>query len=94
MSGLADLGLDPVTPHGSYFTLGDVSGLGWDDAMDFCLALPARAGVVAVPAGPFHDRDGDAYASGRRLVRWAFCKDRPVLEEALERLAAADLTPA
>jgi len=94
VAGLADLGLDPVTPHGSYFTLGDVSGLGWDDAMDFCLALPERAGVVAVPAGPFHDPAGDAYDAGRRLVRWAFCKDRPVLEQALERLAGADLTPA
>jgi N-succinyldiaminopimelate aminotransferase len=62
--------------------------------MDFCLALPDRAGVVAVPAGPFHDPTGDAYATGKRLVRWAFCKDRAVLEEALERLAAADLTPA
>ena len=94
VAGLSELGLDPVIPHGSYFTLGDVSGLGWDDAMDFCLALPERAGVVAVPAGPFHDPAGDAHETGRRLVRWAFCKDRPVLEEALHRLAAADLTPA
>ena len=93
VAGLDELGLDPVTPHGSYFTLGDVSRLGWDDALEFCLALPQRAGVVAVPAGPFHDPSSDAYEAGRRLVRWAFCKDRPVLEEALERLAAADLTP-
>ena len=93
-AGLADLGLDPVTPHGTYFTLGDVGALGWDDAMAFCLALPARAGVVAVPAGPFHDPEGDAYDVGRRLVRWAFCKDRSVVEEALQRLAAADLSPA
>jgi N-succinyldiaminopimelate aminotransferase len=93
-AGLADLGLDPVTPHGTYFTLSDVSALGWDDAMEFCLALPERAGVVAVPAGPFHEPGGDAYDAGRRLVRWAFCKDRPVLEDALVRLAAADLSPA
>ena len=93
-AGLTDLGLDPVVPHGTYFTLGDVSGLGWDDAMAFCLALPERAGVVAVPAGPFHDPAGDAYGEGRRLVRWAFCKDPAVVEEALARLAAADLSPA
>src|ERR687890_877981 len=55
VAGLADLGLDPVVPHGSYFTLGDVTALGWDDALDFCLALPERAGVVAVPAGALHD---------------------------------------
>jgi N-succinyldiaminopimelate aminotransferase len=93
-AGLSDLGLDPVTPHGTYFTLSDVGGLGWQDALDFCLELPQRAGVVAVPAGPFHDPAGDAYAVGRRLVRWAFCKDRRVLEEALERLAGADLSAA
>jgi N-succinyldiaminopimelate aminotransferase len=94
VGGLAELGLDPVTPRGSYFTLGDVGPLGWEDALDFCLALPERAGVVAVPAGPFHDPASDAWTSGRRLVRWAFCKDRPVLEEALLRLSDADLTPA
>ena len=91
VAGLAELGLDPVTPHGSYFTLGDVGGLGWDDAMDFCLALPERAGVVALPAGPFHDPAGDAYPTGRRLVRWAFCKEPEVIAEGLDRLSRADL---
>src|SRR3712207_1246758 len=33
VAGLTELGLDPVTPHGSYFALGDVGGLGWDDAL-------------------------------------------------------------
>ncbi len=55
--------------------------------MAFCLALPERAGVVAVPPQSFYDTaDG-----GRQLVRWAFCKDTAVLE-ALERLSTADLT--
>jgi N-succinyldiaminopimelate aminotransferase len=86
--GLADLGLDPVRPEGTYFTLSDVSALGWPDGVAFCEALPGRAGVVAIPAGPFYD-DADA---GRHLVRWAFCKERAVLEQALEQLAKADLT--
>ena len=55
--------------------------------MAFCLALPERAGVVAIPAQAFHD-DQDA---GRHLVRWAFCKEAPVIEEGLSRLAGADL---
>ena len=38
--------------------------------MTFCLALPERAGVVAIPTQPFYD-DPDA---GRQLIRWAFCK--------------------
>ncbi len=87
-SGLADLGLDPVRPEGTYFTLGDVSHLGWADGRSFCEALPSRAGVVAIPAQAFYD-DQDA---GRHLVRWAFCKDQVVLEQALDRLGDADLT--
>jgi N-succinyldiaminopimelate aminotransferase len=87
-AGLAELGLDPVRPEGTYFALSDVSSLGWADGMEFCLALPERAGVVAIPAQAFYD-DVDA---GRHLVRWAFCKDTAVLEEALERLAGADLS--
>ncbi len=86
-AGLADLRLDPVVPQGTYFTLSDVSGLGWPDGMAFCQALPDRAGVVAIPCQPFYD-DADA---GRHLVRWAFCKETAVLEEALDRLAKADL---
>ena len=56
--------------------------------MEFCLALPERAGVVAIPAQAFYD-DVDA---GRHLVRWAFCKETAVLEQALEQLGKADLT--
>jgi N-succinyldiaminopimelate aminotransferase len=87
-AGLQELGLDPVRPEGTYFTLSDVSRLGWPDGMSFCEALPERAGVVAIPAQPFYD-DADA---GRHLVRWAFCKETSVLEQALKQLSAADLT--
>ena len=49
--------------------------------MEFCLALPERAGVVAIPAQAFYDSD-----AGDQLVRWAFCKETAALEQALERL--------
>ena len=84
--GLSALGLDVRRPEGTYFALTDISALGWDDGMEFCLALPERAGVVAIPTQPFHDSD-----AGDQLVRWAFCKEASVVEEALSRLAAADL---
>ncbi|MGC4110366.1 MAG: pyridoxal phosphate-dependent aminotransferase [Nocardioides sp.] len=86
-NGLATLGLDVRRPEGTYFALTDISELGWKDGMEFCLALPERAGVVAIPAQPFHD--GDA---GDQLVRWAFCKEATVIEEALTRLGAARLS--
>ncbi len=87
--GLAGAGL-PVarTPEGTYFAVTDTSALGWPDARAFCDALPGRAGVVAIPMAGFHD-DEDA---GRHLVRWTFCKRAEVVEQGLERLAAADLS--
>jgi N-succinyldiaminopimelate aminotransferase len=84
--GLARLGLDVRRPEGTYFALTDISSLGWPDGMAFCLALPERAGVVAIPTQPFHDSD-----AGVQLVRWAFCKEASVIEEGLSRLAGADL---
>jgi N-succinyldiaminopimelate aminotransferase len=65
----------------------DVRRYGHRDGLTFCLALPERAGVVAIPEQVFFD-DQDA---GRHLVRWAFCKDASVLEDAIGRLQAADL---
>lgn len=86
-AGLAAAGLEARVPEGTYFTLTDISHLGWPDAMAFCEALPERAGVVAIPAQPFYD-DQDA---GRHLVRWAFCKRADVVLEGVRRLAAANL---
>ena len=85
-SGLTDVGLDVRVPEGTYFALTDVSDLGWEDGLSFCLALPERAGVVAIPTQGFHDTD-----AGRHLVRWAFCKDASVIEDGLRRLGDAEL---
>ncbi len=85
--GLAEAGLTAHRSEGSYFTMTDVSHLGWPDGRSFCLALPERAGVVAIPAQSFYD-DQDA---GRQLVRWAFCKDEAVIAEGVRRLREADL---
>jgi N-succinyldiaminopimelate aminotransferase len=85
--GLAGLGLGTCRPEATYFVVTDISGLGWKDGMEFCLALPDRAGVVAIPTQPLHDSD-----AGDQLVRWTYCKEPAVLEEALRRLGSADLS--
>ena len=85
-AGLAEVGLDVRVPEGTYFATTDISAIGWPDGRSFCLALPERAGVVAIPTQVFYDSD-----AGRQLVRWAFCKETEVIEEGLRRLAAADL---
>ena len=84
-AGLAKLGLEVRVPEGTYFATTDVRALGADDGMQFCLDLPARAGVVAIPHSVFADDP----ETGRSLVRWAFCKRPEVLDEALDRLHRA-----
>ncbi len=87
--GLTSLGLDAHRPRGTYFVTTDVRPLGWDDALAFCRALPERAGVVAVPCSVFYESPGPGESA---LVRWTFSKQEHVLEDALSRLAAADLS--
>lgn len=85
--GLAEIGFDVHVPEGTYFATTDIRPLGFDDGVEFCRILPERAGVVAIPHQVFYDH-ADV---GRPLVRWAFCKQPEVIEEALERLSV--LTP-
>jgi N-succinyldiaminopimelate aminotransferase len=88
LAGLSAAGVPAGVPEGTYFAISDTSHLGWADATEFCLALPERAGVVAIPAQGFY---ADHPEAGRHLVRWTFCKKPEVLTEAVNRLAAADL---
>jgi N-succinyldiaminopimelate aminotransferase len=85
--GLGKLDVDVRVPEGTYFVTTDVRRLGWPDGRAFCLALPERAGVVAIPSQGFYDDKEE----GRHLVRWAFCKTEYVIREGLARLAGADL---
>ena len=80
--GLADVGLEVYRPQGTYFVTTDIRPLGFDNGVEFCLALPERCGVVAVPHEVFYDHT----EVGRPLVRWAFCKRDEVLDEAVDRL--------
>ena len=62
---------------GHLLRLTDIRELGWEDGA-VLLPRPARArGRRRHPAQVFHD-DQDA---GRHLVRWAFCKEAPVIED-------------
>lgn len=81
-AGLAAVGLEVLTPAGTYFVQTDIRPLGYHDDYDFCRMLPEKIGVVAIPTSVFYAQRGD----GRHLVRWAFCKSQPVLDAALARL--------
>ena len=82
-AGLKTAGFEVRPPSGTYFATADIRPLGYEDGVDFCLALPERCGVVAVPSAAFYDDE----AAGRHLVRFAFCKQPELLSEAVERLA-------
>ena len=82
--GLRAVGFDVVVPQGGYFVLADAAPHGVTDAEQYALELPEAAGVVAVPASVFCD---DAEASGMASVmRFAFCKKRSTIDEAVRRL--------
>jgi N-succinyldiaminopimelate aminotransferase len=91
VDGLRAAGLTAYVPQGTYFATASVGGLGWADGLSFCLALPERAGVVAIPEQVFHDDQTDPLG-GRDLVRFAFCKTPEVIAEGAARLARADLS--
>ncbi|MFE9561183.1 pyridoxal phosphate-dependent aminotransferase [Streptomyces sp. NPDC006487] len=84
VAGLRDIGFAVHVPQGTYFVTADIRPLGEADGLAFCRSLPARCGVAAVPNQVFYADP----AAGRPYVRFAFCKQQAVLDEALGRLAA------
>lgn len=84
-AGLVAAGFTVATPDAGYFVIADAAPLGYPDAATLCRALPELAGVVGIPVTAFV-REGhrEGYES---LVRFAYCKKRPVLEEAAAKLA-------
>lgn len=85
-NGLRRLGWPVNEPEATYFCSIDLRELGaGKPGREFCGELIERVGVAAIPMSIFYDEEH--VAAGENLVRFAFCKRREVLEEALERLA-------
>jgi len=83
-AGLAAAGFAVTRPQAGYFVIADAAPLGITDAAAFCRALPALAGVVAVPVTAFVHPEREGYDT---MVRFAFCKRVDVLERAAAQLA-------
>ncbi|MFF9409198.1 pyridoxal phosphate-dependent aminotransferase [Streptomyces anandii] len=83
-AGLSEAGFGVFRPAGTYFITTDIRPLGVSDGFAFCRALPERAGVVAIPNAVFYDHRDE----GAPFVRFAFCKQPALLEEAATRLKA------
>jgi N-succinyldiaminopimelate aminotransferase len=81
-AGLEAAGFRVFHSNGTFFITTDITPLSDEDGYTFCLNLPERCGIVAIPSSVFYDDK----RAGRHFVRWMFSKRREVLEEAVERL--------
>ena len=84
-AGLRAAGLDVYLPQGTYFINADTQKLGITDATALARRLPELIGVAAIPVPVFCHPEGAKRT--RSLLRFAFCKQVPLLEQAAERLA-------
>ncbi|WP_075847840.1 pyridoxal phosphate-dependent aminotransferase [Saccharomonospora sp. CUA-673] len=80
--GLTDAGFAVWPSAGTYFVCADVRPLGFTDAGDLAWKLPELAGVAAVPVKVFTDHPDE----WNHVLRFAFCKQDDVLDEAVRRL--------
>ena len=83
LSILTGAGFACYTPHGAYYVMTTIEGMGFADDVEFVRHLVTEVGVAAVPGSSFF-RDTDA---GRQFVRFCFCKREETLSEAEARLA-------
>jgi aspartate/methionine/tyrosine aminotransferase len=79
--GLSRLGFEVLPSEGTYFLTARISALTNESDRAFCERLVREAGVAAIPLSAFF-----SHGKPDRFVRFAFCKRRAVIEDALSRL--------
>jgi N-succinyldiaminopimelate aminotransferase len=79
--GLARIGFDVLPCEGTYFLTAGIRKLTNEPDTVFCERLVREAGVALIPLSAFFDADTPDH-----LVRFAFCKKRAVIEDAVARL--------
>lgn len=85
LAALQAAGAKPTTPQSGYFIHADVSAWGVASDGDLCDALPALAGVVAIPGSAF---EVHTHARPETWVRFAYCKGDATVGEGARRLRA------
>ncbi|CAN5495152.1 methionine aminotransferase [soil metagenome] len=81
---LGDAGLPPLPVQGSYFLMSDITGLGFDNDVEFCRHLVTDIGVAAIPPSAFYLDP----ATGPPLARFCFAKRDQTMDQAADRLAS------
>jgi aminotransferase len=83
-AALLEAGFRFATPDGAYFIMADFSDLDDRDDVAFAKWLTKEVKVATVPGSSFY-RPGAA--EGKHYIRFAFCKKRETLEQAVENLS-------
>jgi aspartate/methionine/tyrosine aminotransferase len=80
-NGIVRLGFELLPCEGTYFLTASIRGLTNETDRAFCERIVREAGVALIPLSVF-------FTEGKpdHLVRFAFCKKRAVIEEALARM--------
>ncbi len=83
---LADIGLTPFIPDGSYYVLADISRVPGNDDKERVMHILNKTGVASVPGRAFyHDN------SGRNVARFCFSLKDDKLSEACGRIRGLEL---
>jgi aspartate/methionine/tyrosine aminotransferase len=82
--GLRKIGFVPLASEGTYFLTADIRALTDAPDHEFCRTMVREAGVAAIPLSAFMQSGGPDH-----FVRFAFCKQKIVIDEALRRLGNA-----
>lgn len=80
INGLKELNIPHTEPQGAYYVMVDISELGYDSDLDFCVDLIKNVGVAAVPGSSFFKEEENRY------IRFHFAKKDETLLAALDRL--------
>ncbi|MCA9273772.1 MAG: aminotransferase class I/II-fold pyridoxal phosphate-dependent enzyme [Phycisphaerales bacterium] len=83
---LAEIGFDVIVPQGTYFILAEHSRvserLGVKNDVELAIKLTSDIGVAAIPPSVFCATEGHC----SNYLRFAFCKQKATLDEAIRRL--------
>jgi len=83
--GLTSIGFEVMESQGTYFLAVDFRPLGVNfDDVEFCKELTVNAGVSVVPFSAFYKAGLDNGVN--HFLRFCYCKEDHVIDEALERL--------
>ena len=81
-AGLQAVGFSCTAPEGAYYVLADHRPFGFGSDVAFVEHLISEIGVAAIPPSAFYHGSPE----GQNLVRFAFCKDEAIIEQAIEKL--------